>query len=172
MANLKRSVVIKLMEQMGFGTVSALSTGRLEKKVNRLDRVIEDRSKLQFEDDSLEEVLDYILKSIKTNTRIIVEDDRPNIPRAEEERVNKRSQRQETEGRQVRRFDGRKSQYDWGKILSGDIVVLEQGTDYTCKTATFALQVRAAAKRRGKQVKVATRQGQVVVQALTGKAKS
>lgn len=65
---------------------------------------------------------------------------------------------------------GFKSQYDWDKLLSGAIIQLEEGKDYTCKTANFFTMCRNAAKKRGMKVSVARVDGGVVIQATPAAA--
>ena len=61
---------------------------------------------------------------------------------------------------------GFKSQYDWDKLLSGSILQLEEGKDYSCKTANFFTMCRTQAKKRGMKVHTARVEGGVVIQAL------
>lgn len=60
-------------------------------------------------------------------------------------------------GRQVSR-----STYDWDAILDGDIHLLEEGKDYTCKSQTMAQRLRQVAKKMELGVRVSkTKQGLV-----------
>lgn len=161
MPKLMRAKVVELMEAVGFGTASALSTGRLTKKINRLDRVAPED--LDLETEELNDLLDFVLEAIKNGEKIAVEEDRPNIPRVDEARIAERSKPMRGFPRE---FDGKKSKYDWNVILDGKIHVLEQGTDYDAKSQSFGMQVRQAAKRKGVKVKVAVRKSEVVVQAI------
>lgn len=45
-------------------------------------------------------------------------------------------------------FGAGRSDYDWDAILSGDVVQLTAGEDYSCKTVTFATLARSAARKR------------------------
>lgn len=160
MAKLKRSAIVALMNEIGFETASALSTGRLQKKVNRLNKIEINEDKL---DDRHREVLSFILDSIEDGTEIEIDDDRPNIPLEERPKVQKTGLRGTS-----RKFDSsaKESKYKWNEILNGSIVEMTQGADYDCKSTTFGMQVRSAARRRGVEVRVSVQQGRVIVQAV------
>lgn len=162
MVKLMRAKAVELMEACDFSTASALSTGRLKKKINRLDRAVP--KDLDLESEELNDLLDFVMEAIENGHPIEVVEDRPNIPAVEQAKTAQRAQR-ETKGF-VREFDGRQNKYDWNEILNGKVNVLEQGTDYDCKSQSFGMQIRGAAKRKGVKVKVAVRQGQVIVQAI------
>ncbi len=63
--------------------------------------------------------------------------------------------------------DGRSS-YDWDSILSGEIVQLEEGKDFTCKPQTLAMMARKQAKSKGMNVKIAKIEDGLVIQAVAG----
>lgn len=164
MAKMTRTKVVQLMEAVGFSTASALSTGRLQKKINRLDKVASDD--LDLENEELQELLSHVLDLIDSGESITVEEDRPEIPRVEEAKQAGRASRGSRSGGGNKRFDAKTSKYKWDEILNGNINVLEQGTDYDCKTAGFVMQIRNVAKKKGVRVKIKTGQGQVIVQAV------
>lgn len=157
---MKRSDVVEVMKSVGLYSASALSTPRLQKKVNLLDRVY-DEDKIKVKDESILDKIDFILEAIENGEKIILQDDRPDIPAVERKKES-------TEGKRRRIHGGgaqKKSKYDWDQILNGEINVLEQGTDYDCKSQALSMQIRNVAKRKGIKVRVAVRQGKVVVQA-------
>jgi hypothetical protein len=55
--------------------------------------------------------------------------------------------------------------YDWDKILSGKIIQLEEGKDYTVNSDTVRALAYSQAKRRSLKVKVAAVEGGLVIQA-------
>jgi len=59
----------------------------------------------------------------------------------------------------------RKSQYDWNKFFDGQIWLLEEGSDFECKRNSFMTLIRLAAKKMGKQVRIANRPEGIVLQA-------
>ena len=59
-----------------------------------------------------------------------------------------------------------KAKYPWDKILDGDIHQLEEGTDYTAKTATFRTLAATQAKKRGMGVRINAVEGGLVIQAF------
>ena len=158
---LKRDSVVTLMKVIGFDTAGALSAGRLEKKINRLDRIEIGDHKLSAEDRHL---LDSVLRSIAAGSRIEVIDDRPPLPATEASKGSSKSGGGKRD--RASRFDGRSNKYEWSKIFSGSVVEMEQGADYSCKSHSFAMQVRNAAKRRGVNINIAVREGRVIVQAI------
>ncbi len=162
MPKLMRSKVVELMEAVGFSTASALSTGRLTNKINRLDRAVP--KDLDLERDDLNELLDFVMDCIGEDHKIVVEEDRPNIPAVEQAKAAQQEKRART--KPFDRSASKASKYDWGKILSGDIVVLEQGTDYDCKSEGLAMRIRTEAKKLGMKVKIKVDGGRVIAQAV------
>lgn len=160
MPKMSRTDVVALMEAVGFETASALSTGRLEKKINRLDRAAP--RDLDLEDEEMEEKLHFVLDAIEARSKIVVIEDRPNIPKIEEAKQATRSSR--PQGGQSN-FDKRSSKYDWRKILNGSINQLKQGEDYDCKSEAFAMQARNTASKLNMKVRIRIGTGMVVVQA-------
>lgn len=59
----------------------------------------------------------------------------------------------------------RGTKYDWAKLLDGGIYQLEEGKDFTCKPATFAMIARKHAKLAGLAVRVQQVDGGLVIQA-------
>jgi hypothetical protein len=58
-----------------------------------------------------------------------------------------------------------KATYDWDLLLDGKVRQLDEGLDYTCKSATLITLARATAKKRGLTLKAAKVEGGVVLQA-------
>ena len=164
MTTLKRSAAIRLMEALGFSSAHALSTSRLEKKLNRINKVtLPDK----LEDPELNDRFTFVMKAIEEGLRVKIEDDRPEIPNDEKPATRAGKSNSKSGSSSKRGFGANKkeSKYDWTRILSGSIVELQQGQDYTCKSAAFAMQVRSAARRKGLKVRVAVQKGRVIVQA-------
>lgn len=157
MPRLSRTAAVKVMEAVGYSAAGVLSTNRLEKKVNRLHLQVKEIDEKEYEEE-ISDLLDFITEALFSGERIEIDDDRDISPvsTSKKKRVNK----------SAREFTGTKNKYDWNSILSGEIVMLEQGTDYDCKSTTFALQCRAAAKRKKVQVRIKTESGRVIVQAV------
>jgi len=61
--------------------------------------------------------------------------------------------------------DRAKSKHDWAALLSGEIIQMEEGTDFTCKTQTLMTLARSAAKKRGLKLRSTKVEGGVVLQA-------
>ena len=161
MPKIKRNLIVRVMEALGFDAASSLSTGRLQKKINRIDRAIEFGSLIGDGDDKdeLNEILEMIWDSFEAEEPIVVEEDRENVPAVKK-----------TTDKRVPKFDsagGKKAKYDWDVILGGGIVQLVQGDDFDCKASTFALQARSAAKRRGLKIRCKTEKGTVTIQAYS-----
>lgn len=152
---ISRTDAIEAMYAAGFNTAGALSTARLQKKINRLDKVpinfrgMEEQKKV---------VLDFLLEAINNCVEIRIKEDRPNIPDAPIQ--------PQKQTRKVQRFDRPTARYDWDKILNGSIVELEQGTDYTCKSNTIGMMARKMAKSKGLSCRVKVMQGKVILQAI------
>lgn len=166
MPSITRSAAEKLMDAIGFKSANVLSTHRLEKKINRLPINSGPNNREKFDEPTEQDdidLLDFIFEAVNSGEKIEVKDDREGFPKIARERKPGKIKR-----KGVREFTGRKNKYDWNEILNGEINMLEQGTDYDCSSTTFAVQVRAAAKRRGQKVQVKVSKGQVVVQADSG----
>lgn len=54
--------------------------------------------------------------------------------------------------------------YDWDKILSDEIVQLEEGKDYECKTQTIRMMASKQARKRGKTLRANVVEGGIVLQ--------
>lgn len=62
----------------------------------------------------------------------------------------------------------RKSSYDWDTILSGKIVVLVEGEDFTCKRSTMVIITRNKAKKLGKKLRTGQDfEGNLIVQVIS-----
>ncbi len=57
--------------------------------------------------------------------------------------------------------------YDWAKLLDGGIYQLEEGTDYRCKSTTFAMMARNQAAKKRKALKTSQVEGGLVIQEAT-----
>jgi hypothetical protein len=159
MTTIKRGLVVKVMESAGFTTAGALSTGRLTKKINRINRVVKTPKDLMDNtEESVISAFKVIMRCIEIGDRIIVQEDRENIPVVEHEPQAKRAY--------VSHFDQGRGKYDWNTILSGRIVQLVQGEDYDCKTSAFGVQVRTHAKKLGVGVRISISKSKIVVQAI------
>src|SRR5262249_5069166 len=63
--------------------------------------------------------------------------------------------------------DSATTPYDLDHILSGKIVQLEAGTDYSCKPQTLLTLARAAATKRGLKLRTSKVENGVVLQAYS-----
>jgi len=152
-----RDVAVDILTKLGFEGAWTLSPRRLIKKINRLHKVVTDD--MVIEDEHLDGILGQILDELDNDRQVQVNDARPNMPAAERKKA--------TESKRPRReLAERKTKYPWDKIFCGEVVVLEKGTDYDCKSQAMGVQVRAAAKRRGVQVRVAVKEESVIVQSV------
>jgi len=111
----------------------------------------------------LNNLLDFVMDAIESNQKIEVQEDRPNIPAVEEAKTEQRLRRQTGSSKKL---EGAK--YDWRTIFNGNVNVLEQGTDYDCKSTNFGAQCRNIAKRKGIKINIKVESGRVIVQAVPG----
>src|SRR5262245_56358732 len=58
------------------------------------------------------------------------------------------------------------SEYDWETLMDGSIRKLNEGTDFTCKLATFATLARKAALKRKLTLRTSKVDGGIVIQAI------
>ncbi len=57
------------------------------------------------------------------------------------------------------------TKHDWDSILSGKLVMLEEGTDFTCTIGTFHGNAKSRAASRGQDLKIKKVEGGIVLQA-------
>src|SRR6266511_3211100 len=67
---------------------------------------------------------------------------------------------------EFKRTGSRESKYPWDELLSGDVIELENGKDFTCQASSLAARLHIKAKERGGSLKTQTLKpsGNLVVQ--------
>ncbi|GIW60099.1 MAG: hypothetical protein KatS3mg087_1165 [Patescibacteria group bacterium] len=60
-----------------------------------------------------------------------------------------------------------RSKYDWDKLLSGEVLLLEKGKDFTCTASAFVMRARMVAKKKGLVLRSKRLEnGDIVIQAV------
>lgn len=155
LSSIPRTAVVELLNNIGLKNAHLLSTKRLERKVNQLDKLLVNENNL---DKKCGMLFNHVIKVLDMGGKIEVIEDRDNVPQQGDDVDISQMRRRE------RKLD---IKFDVNLLYEGKILELTKGEDFTCHKRSLITALRVLARKRNMKLKTQSDKDKLVVMMYT-----